>query len=63
MSSASSSGGFWVKEHDRSEQPNGIYRCSAPTKAVDPRTVVPEVWGELAERAWAAAPQSVEASG
>ncbi|MCC5031885.1 DUF6009 family protein [Streptomyces sp. WAC 00631] len=45
---------FWVKEHDRSEQPNGMYKRSAPSEAVDPRTVAPGVWGELTERAWGA---------
>ncbi|AZM89012.1 transcription factor [Streptomyces sp. W1SF4] len=43
---------FWVKEHDRSEQPDGVYSTGAPTEAVDPRTVAPGVWGELTERAW-----------
>ncbi|MFD7403422.1 DUF6009 family protein [Streptomyces sp. NPDC059866] len=45
---------FWVKEHDRSEQPDGLYKTSAPSGAVDPRTVAPGVWGELTERAWGA---------
>ncbi|MER6747388.1 DUF6009 family protein [Streptomyces fungicidicus] len=45
---------FWVKEHDRSEQPSGTYRQSAPSEAVDPRTIAPGVWGELTERAWGA---------
>lgn len=43
---------FWVKNHDRSEQPSGAYRATAPSEAVDPRTVAPGVWGELTERAW-----------
>jgi len=43
---------FWVKDHDRSEQPEGTYKCSAPSEAVDPRTVAPGVWGTLTERAW-----------
>ncbi|MFF3787620.1 DUF6009 family protein [Streptomyces sp. NPDC001933] len=43
---------FWVKDYDRSEQPNGTYTTSAPGEAVDPRTVAPGVWGELTERAW-----------
>ncbi|MCJ1678319.1 DUF6009 family protein [Streptomyces sp. APSN-46.1] len=43
---------FWVKEHDRSEQPDGVYSSGAPTEAVDPRTVAPGVPGELTERAW-----------
>ncbi|MFD8390422.1 DUF6009 family protein [Streptomyces sp. NPDC059680] len=45
---------FWVKEHDRSEQLNGMYQRSAPSEAVDPRTVAPGVWGEITERAWGA---------
>ncbi|MFD3504642.1 DUF6009 family protein [Streptomyces sp. NPDC058678] len=36
---------FWVKEHDRSEQPDGTYKTSAPSEAVDPRTLSPGVWG------------------
>ncbi|MFE4423129.1 DUF6009 family protein [Streptomyces sp. NPDC056817] len=38
-SATSLRGIFWVKEHDRSEQPNGVYKRSAPSEAVDPRTV------------------------
>ncbi|MFD2623268.1 DUF6009 family protein [Streptomyces chumphonensis] len=45
---------FWVKDHDRSEEPNGTYSRSAPSEAVDPRTVSPGVWGELTQRAWGA---------
>ncbi|MFF5801868.1 DUF6009 family protein [Streptomyces sp. NPDC012746] len=45
---------FWVKDYDRSEQPDGTYKTSAPSEAVDPRTVAPGVWGELTERAWGA---------
>jgi hypothetical protein len=43
---------FWIKDHDRSEQPNGIYQTAAPSEAIDPRTVSPGVWGEITERAW-----------
>ncbi|MCX2179943.1 transcription factor [Streptomyces sp. SKN60] len=43
---------FWVKDYDRSEQPDGTYKTSAPSEAVDPRTVAPGVWGELTDRAW-----------
>ncbi|MFF3620344.1 DUF6009 family protein [Streptomyces sp. NPDC002467] len=43
---------FRVKDYDRSEQPDGTYKRSAPSEAVDPRTVAPGVWGELTERAW-----------
>ncbi|WP_223186575.1 DUF6009 family protein [Streptomyces sp. CBMA29] len=46
---------FWVKEHDRSEQPDGTYKTTAPAEAVDPRTVAPGVWGEQTDRAWDAA--------
>ncbi|MGW7329969.1 DUF6009 family protein [Streptomyces sp. NPDC054840] len=43
---------FWVKDHDRSEQPKGVYSGIAPSEAVDPRTVAPGTPGELTERAW-----------
>ncbi|MFG2823097.1 DUF6009 family protein [Kitasatospora sp. NPDC048365] len=45
---------FWVKEHDRSERPEGPYKVEAPAEGVDPRTVGPGVWGELTDRAWGA---------
>ncbi|MFD9688134.1 DUF6009 family protein [Kitasatospora sp. NPDC059088] len=43
---------FWVKEHDRSEQPEGPYKTEAPAEGVDPRTIAPRVWGKLTDRAW-----------
>jgi len=43
---------FWIADHDRSEQPNGVYRTGAPVEAVDPRTVKPKVHGRMTERAW-----------
>ncbi len=43
---------FWVKEHDRSERPDGVYKTTMPSEGVDPRTVAPGVWGEVTERAW-----------
>jgi len=43
---------FWVREYDRSEQPDGPYRTGAPAEAVDPLTVRPGVLGEITERAW-----------
>lgn len=43
---------FWVKEHDRSEKPQGVYETGTPAEGVDPRTVEPGVWGRLTERAW-----------
>lgn len=45
---------FWVNDHDRSEQPNGVYRTGTPSEGVDPRTVAPGVRGELTDRAWGA---------
>ncbi|MDO0911150.1 DUF6009 family protein [Streptomyces sp. DT2A-34] len=45
---------FWVKHNDRSEQPQGECETTAPSEAVDPRTVAPGVWGDLTERAWGA---------
>lgn len=46
---------FWGKGNDRSEQPNGTYRNTAPAEAIDPRPVVPGVWGLVPDRAWNAA--------
>jgi hypothetical protein len=43
---------FWIKEHDRSESPGGVYKTAMPSEGVDPRTVAPRVWGEVTERAW-----------
>ncbi|MFD7017988.1 DUF6009 family protein [Streptomyces sp. NPDC059928] len=43
---------FWVKEHDRSERPDGVYKTATPSEGVDPRTVAPGVWGDITERAW-----------
>ncbi|WP_201298040.1 DUF6009 family protein [Nocardia sp. CY41] len=43
---------FWVKEYDRSEQPNDIYAVGCPIEAVDPRTVAPGVLGDKTTRAW-----------
>ncbi|MFI1964615.1 DUF6009 family protein [Streptomyces pathocidini] len=43
---------FWVKEHDRSERSDGVYKTATPSEGVDPRTVAPGVWGEVTERAW-----------
>ncbi|WP_433519056.1 DUF6009 family protein [Nonomuraea sp. CA-143628] len=42
---------FWVKPHDRSEQPDGIYAHDCPAEAVDPRTVAPAVEGYVTVRA------------
>jgi hypothetical protein len=43
---------FFLKDHDRDREPNGVYSWTAPFEAVDPRTVRPGCPGELAERAW-----------
>lgn len=43
---------FWIADHDRSEQPDGVYRTGAPVEAVDPRSVRPCIRGTLTERAW-----------
>ncbi|NJP98907.1 hypothetical protein HCN51_57465 [Nonomuraea sp. FMUSA5-5] len=42
---------FWVKPHDRSEDPGGIYAHDCPTEAVDPRTVAPGQEGYVTIRA------------
>ncbi|MFI1866939.1 DUF6009 family protein [Streptomyces jumonjinensis] len=43
---------FWVKEHDRSECPDGVYKKGTPSEGVDPRTIASGIWGELTDRAW-----------
>ncbi|MFE2468740.1 DUF6009 family protein [Streptomyces mirabilis] len=42
------------KDHDRIEQPNGMYQHSELSEAVDPQTVASGVGKKLTERAWAA---------
>jgi hypothetical protein len=44
---------FFLKDHDRDSQPNGLYNTGAPCEAVDPRTISPGVPGRLTTRAWA----------
>jgi len=43
---------FWVKDYDRSEQPDGVYRTGAPAEAVSPGTVGPGRAAKLTETAW-----------
>lgn len=43
---------FILLPHDRDSQPDGVYKVGAPVEAVDPRTVLPKVYGQLTERAW-----------
>ena len=43
---------FFLLEHDRDRDPDGVYSTGAPMEAVDPRTVRPNVKGQLTERAW-----------
>ncbi|MCG3039181.1 DUF6009 family protein [Streptomyces sp. S1A] len=45
---------FWVNDHDRSEQPDGVYATGTPSEGVDPRTVAPGAWGRMTDRAWGA---------
>ncbi|MFF3110811.1 DUF6009 family protein [Kitasatospora sp. NPDC057904] len=33
---------FWIKEHDRSERPDGVYKDCAPSEGVDPAPSPPE---------------------
>jgi hypothetical protein len=42
---------FWLAPHDR-DAGHLCYRRTAPTEAVDPRTVRPGVPGRLTKRAW-----------
>lgn len=43
---------FWLKEYDRANQPDGIYRVGCPVEAIDPLTVNPKVIGKMTDRAW-----------
>ncbi|KJE20368.1 hypothetical protein FF36_05342 [Frankia torreyi] len=43
---------FLVQPHDRSEQPDGVYRTGCPSEGVDPLTVQPGVPGRRTRRAW-----------
>ncbi|MFD5702306.1 DUF6009 family protein [Streptomyces lasiicapitis] len=36
---------FWIKEHDRSERHDGVYKVTTPSEGVDPRTVAPRNLG------------------
>lgn len=38
---------FWVKPHDRSEQPDGCYKLGGPVEAVNPKTVEPGKFGSF----------------
>ncbi|MGW6144418.1 DUF6009 family protein [Streptomyces sp. NPDC055140] len=48
---------FYVKDNDRSE-PDGQYQDATPHEAVDPRTVLPGVYGRLTDRARGRRPAS-----
>lgn len=41
---------FWLLPHDRDGLPEGLYRCGAPSEAVDPRTVAPGRKGYKTQR-------------
>jgi hypothetical protein len=43
---------FYLRDHDRPNNPSGVYRTGSPVEAVDPRTVRPGVPGLLTDRAW-----------
>jgi hypothetical protein len=43
---------FWLADHDRAFDPDGIYQWGAPSEAVDPLTVAPRVGGALTARGW-----------
>ncbi len=52
---------FFLKDYDRDSDPGGVYGRSAPSEAVDPRTVTPGVPGRLTDVAWGR-PLAVEES-
>ncbi|CAM5549380.1 hypothetical protein SALBM135S_09781 [Streptomyces alboniger] len=41
---------FWLLPHDRDSRPDGLYRCGAPSEAVDPRTVAARRKGYKTQR-------------
>lgn len=43
---------FWLANHDRDRDPNGVYAIGIPGDAVDPRTVLPGEPGRPTRRAW-----------
>jgi hypothetical protein len=43
---------FLLRDHDRPNDPRGVYRYGAPSEAVDPRTIRPSYGGQLTARAW-----------
>jgi hypothetical protein len=46
---------FWLKDYDRDSGHGTYLEVSAPSEAVDPRTVAPGVSGQLTARAWGGA--------
>lgn len=43
---------FFLKSHDRNEDPDGVYENMAPSEAVDPQTVAAGEPARLTKRAW-----------
>ncbi|MDH6107819.1 hypothetical protein P3T36_006431 [Kitasatospora sp. MAP12-15] len=41
---------FFLLPHDRDQDPTGLYASGAPSEAVDPRTLAPQVKGYKTER-------------
>lgn len=53
---------FYVKEYDRSNKPDGIYKDDKPWEGVDPLTVAPGVYGKHNDRAWGCTTEQAETS-
>ncbi|MFD9053240.1 DUF6009 family protein [Streptomyces zaomyceticus] len=49
---------FWLLPHDRDGVPGGLYHSGAPSEAVDPRTVDPQVKGYKTQRSEGGPPSS-----
>jgi hypothetical protein len=43
---------FWLADHDRFYEEEGLYKVSCPMSAVDPLTVKAKILGKKTERAW-----------
>lgn len=43
---------FWLTNHDRDSDPDGVYEMGEPNEAVDPRTIAPGESGRSTIRSW-----------
>lgn len=43
---------YWLKEHDRAFEPEGVYETGTPAEAIDPTTIEPGKPGSMTDTAW-----------